>query len=70
MGAGIAMAFFISQLKQTFDTRVSLRDATQLPVLGSVAMEWTPVQRMKLRVETAVFIAMGCFLLLIYFVVL
>ena len=70
MGAGIAMAFFISQLKQTFDTRVSLRDATQLPVLGSVAMEWTPVQRMKLRVETAVFIAMGCFLLLVYFVVL
>ncbi len=70
MGAGIAMAFFISQLKQTFDTRVSLRDATQLPVLGSVAMEWTPVQRMKLRVETAVFIAIGCFLLLVYFVVL
>jgi len=70
MAAGIAMAFFISQLKQTFDTRISLRDATQLPVLGSVAMEWTPVQRMKLRVETAVFMAMACFLLLVYFVVL
>ncbi len=70
MGAGVAMAFFMSQIKQTFDNRISLRDATQLPVLGSIAMEWSPAQRFKLRLETAVFIAVSSFLMLVYFVVL
>ena len=70
LGAGIAMAFFLSQIKQTFDTRTSLRDVTQLPVLGSIAMEWSPAQRIKLRLETAVFIVAGSFLMLVYFVVL
>ncbi len=70
IGAGVAMAFFLSQLKQTFDTRVSLREALDLPVLGSIAMEWSPAQRLKLRIETAAFLSMGFSLLVIYLIVL
>lgn len=70
LGAGVALAFVMSQLKQTFDTRAALRDATGLPVLGSVSMEWTPAQRMRLRIETAAFMGVGSFLLLVFIVVL
>jgi polysaccharide chain length determinant protein (PEP-CTERM system associated) len=69
-GAGVGMAFFMSQIKQTFDTRHSLREITQLPVLGSISMDWSPAQRMKLRVETAVFFAVSSFLLLVFVIVL
>jgi len=69
-GAGVGMAFFMSQIKQTFDTRLSLRDVTQLPVIGSISMDWSPAQRMKLRVETAVFFAAGSLLLLIFVIVM
>jgi polysaccharide chain length determinant protein (PEP-CTERM system associated) len=70
LGAGVGLAFFMSQVKQTFDTRTALREATGLPVLGSVSMEWTPAQRMRLRVETAVFMAVSSLLLLVFVVVL
>lgn len=70
VGAGVGLAFFISQMKQTFDTRAALREATGLPVLGSVSMEWTPTQRMRLRVETAVFMGVSSLLLLVFVVVL
>ena len=70
LGAGIGLALFMSQVKQTFDTRATLREATGLPVLGSVSMEWTPAQRMRLRIETAVFMGVSSFLLLVFVVVL
>lgn len=70
LAAGVGLAFLISQLKQTFDTRVALREATGLPVLGSISMEWTPSQRMRLRVETAVFIGVSSLLLLMFVLVL
>ena len=70
LGAGVGLAFFMSQMKQTFDTRTALREATGLPVLGSVSMEWTPAQRMRLRVETAVFMGVSSLLLLMFVVVL
>ncbi len=70
LGAGIGLALFMSQVKQTFDTRLALREATGLPVLGSVSMEWTPAQRMRLRIETAVFMGVSSLLLLMFVVVL
>lgn len=70
LGTGVGFAFFMSQMKQTFDTRAALREATGLPVLGSVSMEWTPAQRIKLRVETAVFMAAGSLLILVFVMVL
>ena len=66
LGAGIGLAFLLSQLKQTFDTRAALREASGLPVLGSISMEWSSRQRLKLRLETAVFIGAGFFLLFVF----
>lgn len=70
IAAGIALALFMSLMKQTFDSRAALREATGLPVLGGVSMEWTPAQRMRLRVETAIFMAAGFLLLLVFVVVM
>ncbi len=66
LAAGIGLAFLLSQLKQTFDTRAALREATNLPVLGSISMEWTPRQRLRLRLETAAFMGVGSFLVFIF----
>ncbi|MFC1747499.1 XrtA system polysaccharide chain length determinant [Pseudomonadota bacterium] len=66
LAIGVALAFLLSQLKQTFDTRTSLREAIGLPVLGSISMEWSAKQRLHLRLETAFFTAVGSFLLLVY----
>ncbi len=70
VAAGIALAFLLSQLKQTFDSRVSLREATGLPVLGSISMEWSRRQRLKLRLEAAVFMGVGLMLVFSFLVVL
>lgn len=66
LSIGIALAFLLSQLKQTFDTRAALRDAIGLPVLGSISMEWSAKQRMRIRMETAAFTVVGSFLILVY----
>ncbi len=44
LGAGILLAFFLSQLRPTFDDRRTLNEAVGLPVLGSVSMVWTREQ--------------------------
>lgn len=44
---GIALAFVLSQIKPTFTDRKTLREATELPILGAVSMIWTDLERGK-----------------------
>ncbi|MBI3772208.1 MAG: chain length-determining protein [Gammaproteobacteria bacterium] len=67
---GVALGFLLSQIHATFDTRAALREATGLPVLGSISMEWTPAQRMKLRMETMLFMGASAALVLSYLLAL
>ena len=66
LGAGLGMAFLLSQLKATFDSRTTLRNLTEFPVLGTISMEWTQAQRVRMRVETMVFTTFTLGLLVAY----
>lgn len=66
LGAGVGTAFLLSQLKTTFDNRVTLRNVTEFPVLGAISMEWTPAQRVKMRVEAVVFTFLTLMLMAAY----
>ena len=44
LAAGLAGALLLSQLRPTFLSQATLREATGLPVLGSVSMNWTSEQ--------------------------
>jgi polysaccharide chain length determinant protein (PEP-CTERM system associated) len=45
--AGLAAAFLLSQLRPTFLSQVALREATGLPILGSIGMNWTEQQTVR-----------------------
>jgi polysaccharide chain length determinant protein (PEP-CTERM system associated) len=45
--AGIGGAFLMSQIRPTFLSLSDLREATGLPILGSVAMNWTDQEKKK-----------------------
>ena len=47
LGAGLAAAFLMSQVRPTFLSQASLRDATGLPILGSISMNWTGEQTVR-----------------------
>ena len=49
LGAGILLAFIVSQLRKTVDDRQGLREFTGLPLLGAVSMMWSPQQQKKRR---------------------
>ena len=49
LGAGIGVAFVLSQIRPTFSDEKRLRELSGLPVFGTVAMAWTDVQRGKRR---------------------
>ncbi len=70
LGGGIVLAFLMSQVRPTFDSRQFLHDATGLPVLGSVSMIWTPQQKRKRRLEFAGFAVTTMLFLAAYVVVL
>ena len=44
LAAGLAGAFLLSQLRPTFLSQAALREASGLPILGSVSMNWTAEQ--------------------------
>jgi hypothetical protein len=47
LGAGLAAAFLMSQVRPTFLSQAALRDATGLPILGSISMNWTGEQTVR-----------------------
>jgi polysaccharide chain length determinant protein (PEP-CTERM system associated) len=47
LAAGLAAAFLLSQLRPTFLSQTALRDATGLPILGSINMNWTGEQTVR-----------------------
>ncbi|KON82138.1 chain length-determining protein [Azoarcus sp. PA01] len=49
LGAGIALAFLLSQLRPAFDNVRSLREITGLPVLGAVSLVADPVLQKRRR---------------------
>lgn len=57
IGAGLAFAFFLSQIRPVFINRRSLTDSTGLPVLGSVTMAWSAGQRAKRQAGLLMFLA-------------
>ncbi|CAN7622017.1 XrtA system polysaccharide chain length determinant [Massilia sp. LjRoot122] len=63
LAAGLAGAFLLSQLRPTFLSQAALREATGLPILGSISMNWTEQQtvRRKRRV-----VALGAAVLLLF----
>lgn len=63
IAAGIGAAFFMSKVRPTFLTQYSLREATGLPILGTVGMHWTEQEKMRHR--KGVFAFAGSFALLL-----
>jgi polysaccharide chain length determinant protein (PEP-CTERM system associated) len=49
LAAGVAVAFGLSQIRPTFVSLAHLRETTGLPVLGSVSMTWTEIERKRRR---------------------
>ncbi len=64
-GAGVGLAFLLSQLWPTFDSRRSLIDGTNLPVLGSVSMVLSPSALRQERRLTVVYASLGGMLLVV-----
>ncbi len=63
---GVALAFVMSQIKPTFTDRRSLRDATNLPILGAVTMIWTDSQRARRKRNLAALTASYASLVMTY----
>ncbi|MBI3774856.1 MAG: chain length-determining protein [Gammaproteobacteria bacterium] len=66
LGMGIFFAFFLSQLKPTFDHHRAIVEATNVPVLGYVSMVSTGAARNKRRVEVLAFSAMTVGLFVVF----
>ncbi len=45
LAAGLGTAFLMSQFRPTFLSQMTLREATGLPILGSISMSWTDEQK-------------------------
>ena len=65
LGAGVGLAFLLSQLWPTFDSRRSLMEGTNLPVLGSVGMVLSPPALRQERRLTVVYASLGGMLLVV-----
>lgn len=70
IAAGIVLAFLVSQIRRTVDDRMTLKDLTGLPLLGTVSMVWTPEQRARQRKRMLAFIASAASLFSAYAVLL
>lgn len=66
IAAGIGFAFFMSQLKPVFFSGRELRQVLAVPLLGSVAMNYSPAMRRQQRLGLSGFAAVSAGLLLTY----
>ncbi len=64
--AGLAFAFFMSQIRPSFDNVRNVTRELGLPVFGSVSRIWTGHARLKRRAEVMVFGTMGIILIALY----
>lgn len=64
--AGIAFAFFMSQIRPTYDGVRSVTRELGLPVLGSVSRVWNGKERLKRRMEVIAFGVGGLMLMSVY----
>ena len=70
LGAGLGLSLVMYLIKPTFDTRKSLAEFANLPVLGSVSMLWTPAQIQERRMEIMMFGMAGLGMIFLYFMIL
>jgi len=61
--AGLAFAFFLSQIKPMFDTPRNLQLATGLPVLGYISRVWTVEEKRKSLINRVSFLLVGLVLM-------
>lgn len=60
---GIGLAFFVSQIRPTFNDPRTLREVTGLPLLGMISMTWTRQQTSKYRKRLVAFVVSSAGLL-------
>jgi len=70
LGAGIGLAFLISQLRPVVHDAKALRQITGLPIFGSVSRIWTPEMLHKKRIEYGGFVFVFVLLLVFYLALL
>lgn len=66
LGTGLGLAFLISQLWPTFDSRRSLKQIADIPIFGSVSAVLSPVTLRRERRMVAVYACLGGMLVLAY----
>lgn len=66
IGAGIALAFLLSQVRPAVYDQRTLQKLSGLPVFGSVSRIWTPELLLKRRIQFGAFIGVGVVLLIAY----
>jgi len=66
VGAGLGLAFLLSQIRPVFFDRRSIQETLQLPVFGVVARVWTPKLLWKRRSQFAAYLLFGIILIIAY----
>ncbi|WP_334186735.1 XrtA system polysaccharide chain length determinant [Noviherbaspirillum sp.] len=66
IGMGIAVAFGMSQIRPTFLSLSHLREVTGFPVLGSVSMNWTELEKKRRKRSMYAFVASFVGVLIFY----
>ena len=70
LGAGGAVAYFLSKVNPVFDSLTSLEAMTGLPVLGAVSVTWLDRRKARRRSELLRVASAGAALLVVFVVVL
>ena len=66
LGAGVGLAFLLSQINPRFYSSEELKELTELPILGTVSLVFSERQRTERRMEMAVFSIVMMGLIAIY----
>lgn len=66
LGAGSAAAFLLSKINPVFDSLTSLRDITNLPVLGAVSATWLDRRKQRRRLEVLRVAVVGVALIIVF----